>query len=201
MPRISADTVAEHVAQQEAAVFDAAIRLFLERGYAEVGLGDVAAAVGLKRTSLYRYFPDKAHILVRWLRRELDAEAETARDLLGGGDGDGAAPPDVRDRIERWVDHQLAYARRPEHALIRALTDADRALDPATRAELADAHRRVLAPLHTALRAAGLDDADAAATATLLFGLVRAAADAPGGEDPVLRARLSAAIDGLLAGR
>lgn len=190
MPRISADTVAEHVAQQEGAVFDAAIRLFLERGYAEVGLGDIAAAVGLKRTSLYRYFPDKAHILARWLRRELDAEAATSAALLGGDD-------EVAVRIERWVDHQLAYARRPEHTLVQAAPEAQRALDEATRAELADSHRRVLAPLRDLLRATGLGEAETARTTTLLFGLVRAAVDVE--PSPQLRRQLSAAIAGLLS--
>jgi len=191
VPRISADTVAEHVAQQEEAVFAAAIRLFLERGYADVGLGDIALAVGLKRTSLYRYFPDKAHILARWLRRELDAEAATSARLLG-------ADGDVAERIGRWVDHQVAYARRPEHALVRAAPEAERALDDATRAELADGHRRVLAPLADLLRATGLGAAEAAATTTLLFGLVRAAVDVE--PSAALRRRLFAAIDGLLAG-
>jgi AcrR family transcriptional regulator len=190
VPRISAETVAQHVVQQENAVFDAAIRLFLEHGYANVALGDIAAAVGLKRTSLYRYFPDKAHILAQWLRRELDAEAATSARLLGG-DGEVAA------RIERWVDHQLAYARRPEHTLVTAAPEADRALDAATRAELADGHRRVLAPLGELLRASGLSPAEAKATTTLLFGMVRAAVDAD--PTPALRAQLSAGVRGLLA--
>lgn len=190
MPRISAQTVAEHVAQQEEAVFDAAIRLFLERGYAAVGLGDIAAAVGLKRTSLYRYFPDKAHILARWLRRELDAEAATSAELLNG-DGD------VRERIERWVDHQLAYARRPEHALVGAAPEAERALDDATRAELAAGHQRVLAPLTEVLRADGRGAAEVEAITTLVFGLVRTAVSAE--PSSAMRSRLSAGIDGLLA--
>ena len=74
MPRISADTIAEHVARQEAAVLDAAVRLFVERGYREVGLADIAAEVGLARSSLYRYVPDKAHLLVQWYRREVPAQ-------------------------------------------------------------------------------------------------------------------------------
>lgn len=190
MPRISAETVAEHVAQQENAIFDAAIRLFLERGYADVALGDIAAAVGLKRTSLYRYFPDKAHILARWLRRELDAEAATSARLLLEGEGE------IAERIERWVDYQLAYARRPEHALVGAGPEADRALDDATRAELADGHRRVLAPLGKLLRASGMSAAEAKATTTLLFGMVHAAVGAE--PTPALRAQLSAGVRGLL---
>lgn len=127
MPRISADTVAEHVERQEAAVFEAALRLFLERGYAAVSLADIAAEVGLARNSLYRYFPDKAHILVRWLRHELPEQVAESERLLGG-EGDPV------ERIRRWANYQLDYARQPEHGLIAAFPDVARNLDAATRA-------------------------------------------------------------------
>ena len=194
MPRIQADSVAEHVARQETAVFDAALRLFAERGYAGVTLADVAAEVGLARSSLYRYFPDKAHILLRWFRTELPAQVDRAAAVLGG---DG--PP--RARIEAWVEDQLDYARRPEHDLIVALAEAVGDLDPDERAELADSHRRVLAPLDATLVEAGLTDPDErAAVADLVGGLVIAAGQREarlGAADPVVRAELARALAGL----
>lgn len=196
MPRIDADTIADHVAQRETAVFDAAIRLFVERGYREVTLADIAAEVGLARNSLYRYFPDKAHIVLRWLRRELPVEAARARELLTGDE-----PP--LDRIGRWADHQLAYARRPEHALLAAMPAVARDLDAASRAELADSHRTLVEPLDDVLVELGLTDpADRGAARDLIQGLVLAAASREartGGPDPVLRARLTGAIAGAAA--
>ena len=198
MPRIQADSVAEHVAQQEAAVFDAALRLFAERGYAAVTLADVAAEVGLARSSLYRYFPDKAHILLRWFRTELPAQVERATALLTG---DGPA----RARIQAWVDDQLDYARQPEHDLIVALAEATGDLEPEERAELADSHRQVLAPLDAALVEAGLTDADErGAVADLVGGLVIAAGQREarlGAADPGVRAQVGRALDGLLGAR
>ncbi len=195
MPRIQADSVAEHVAQQEAAVFDAALRLFAERGYASVTLADVAAEVGLARSSLYRYFPDKAHILLRWFRTELPAQVERATALLGG---DGPA----RARIEAWVEDQLDYARQPEHELIVALAEAVGDLGPEERAELADSHRRVLAPLDAALAEAGLADAgERSAVADLIGGLVIAAGGREarrGAVDPAVRAEVRRAVAALL---
>lgn len=198
MPRIQADSVAEHVARQEAAVFDAALRLFVERGYAGVSLGDIAAEVGLARNSLYRYFPDKAHILLRWFRAELPAQVERATAVLGG---EGRP----RARIEAWVDDQLDYARRPEHDLVVALAEATGDLEPEELAELADSHRQVLAPLDAALVEAGLADADErGAVADLLGGLVIAAGQREarlGAADPEVRAQVGRALDGLLGGR
>ena len=198
MPRIQADSVAEHVARQEAAVFEAALRLFVERGYAGVSLGDIAAEVGLARNSLYRYFPDKAHILLRWFRAELPAQVERATAVLGG-----RGRP--RARIEAWVDDQLDYARRPEHDLVVALAEATGDLEPEELAELADSHRQVLAPLDAALVEAGLADADErGAVADLLGGLVIAAGQREarlGAADPEVRAQVGRALDGLLGGR
>lgn len=193
MPRISAETVAAHVEHQEGAVFEAAIRLFLERGYAAVSLADVGAAVGLKRNSVYRYFPDKAHILLRWLRRELPEQVAASERLLGG-DGDPV------ERIQAWAIYQLDYARRPQHRLIAALPDVARDLDPQARAELGDSHRQLLAPLDGALAEAGIaDPAERSAAARLIGGLVLGAAEAESREreEPPLRRRLGRAIAAL----
>lgn len=189
MPRISAETVAEHVERQEAAVFEAALRLFLERGYTAVTLADIAGEVGLKRNSLYRYFPDKAHILIRWLQRELPEQAAESERLLGG-------PGEPVDRIQDWATHQLDYARRPEHRLVAALPEVARDLDAAARGELADSHRRLLAPLDGVLAETGLGDrAERAAVARLIWGLVLVAAEEESGRPgPDIRPRLRRAI-------
>lgn len=197
MPRISAESVAEHVAQQEAAVFDAALRLFGERGYAHVTLADIAAEVGLKRNSLYRYFPSKAHILLRWFRAELPVQAARSAAVLGG-----SGPP--VERIHRWIDDQLDYAARPEHTLVAALADVAPELDAATRAELAGSHFHLIAPLRATLLEAGAarDDAALDAAVDLVSGLVIAAAQREarlGGPDPVVRAQVRRALAGLVA--
>ena len=197
MPRIQASTVAEHVAQQEAMVFAAAVRLFTERGYGNVNMGDIAGEVGLARSSLYRYFPDKAHILARWFRVELPVQADRARAVLTG---DGTP----LERIGSWVTDQLDYARQPEHELIAAFGEIAPNLDEQTRAELADSHRQMMAPLNDTLADAGFVDADdRAALVGLIGALVLAAAqrEARIGADPVVRAHVMRAIEGLLDNR
>ena len=197
MPQINAPSVAEHVAKQETAVFGAAIRLFCERGYEDVTLGEIAAEVGLARNSLYRYFPNKAHILVRWSRRELPLQVGHSRDLLAG-------PEPATERIRRWSIDQLDYARQPEHALIAALGDVAPELDQETRTELADSHRQLMEPLAEALAEAGLaDEVRRGAAVDLIGGLVLAAAarEARIGEDPTVRAQLAIAIESLVPER
>lgn len=194
MPKITAPSVAEHVALQEQRVFDTAVDLFLRLGYTNVSFGDIAEAVGLARTSLYRYFPRKADILTRWFRVELETRIARSADLLGR-DGDPAA------LVIDWVEDQLDYATRPEHVLIASMNQVEPALAAEARTELSGIHSRLLAPLSATLARAGVADEELAATAELVNGLVLGVARfeaAQGSPDHRVRARARRAIAALM---
>lgn len=165
MPRISGESLDAHVAQQERAVFDAAIRLFVERGYASVSIGDIAAAVGLARNSLYRYFPDKAAILLRWFHAEVPIQAARSAEILNG-----AGP--LTDRLACWADTQIDYALEDEHALFESLAQASASLPAEARAELMASHEQLVAPLRAALAECGLEAGRLDATIDLLWSAV-----------------------------
>lgn len=170
MPRIKAASVAEHVAEQEAAVFATAVRLFGERGYDQVTLADIATEIGLARSSLYRYFPDKAHILLRWFQQELPRQVERSESILRGEGEPGL-------RIERWALAQLDYAAGPEHTLIARIGALVPELDTDARTDLASSHDLLLAPLLDALGEAGIPrGAERRAAAEMIQQLVLAAA-------------------------
>ena len=63
MPRIRAASVDEHKSKTRREILDAAEALFRGQGYAETAFGDVAAYVGVGRTTLYEYFTDKEDLL------------------------------------------------------------------------------------------------------------------------------------------
>lgn len=197
MPRIKAENIAEHVAQQEAAVFDAAITLFIERGYEHVTLSDIAAQTGLARNSLYRYFPDKAHILLRWFEQQMPQQIERSTRIL-------AQPGTPADRLHAWARDQIEYAARPEHELITKITALVPELDAAARANLAVAHEELMRPLLNVLGEAGVAEEDRSLAAQMIQALVMAVART-GGEwgardiaaTRALR-RLDGSIDGLL---
>lgn len=170
MPRITGPTIAEHVAAQEAAVVAAARRLFAERGVAAVSLGDIATEVGLRRTSLYRYFPTKAHILQRWFDAEMDPLLERSRGVLDD--------PDPRAALLAWLDVQLDFVRDEEHtALVDASTAASE-MPPEVRAHFGRRHRDLYATLDDVLRQGGARTAEVRrARALLIAGLIRAAAE------------------------
>jgi AcrR family transcriptional regulator len=187
MPRISAPTVREHVARQERAILDAAADLFATRGVADTDLADIARAVGLARSSLYRYFPDKDHILAAWLWREtqpLEAEVvRIERDEL---------PPIAR--IDAWVDAVLTWVGRSGGDLLPKLlaqvgavtADVQQAISIG-EARLREPLRRMVAEAVGEAPPAGADESDASPTsadpvlaADLLLGAVDAGIEAVG---------------------
>ena len=51
-------------------ILDAAGELFVERGISRVSMGDVAAAAGCSRATLYRYFADRRELHLAFIHRE-----------------------------------------------------------------------------------------------------------------------------------
>lgn len=194
MPRIKADNIAEHIAQQRAAVLDAAVELFIERGYSEVSLSDIAAEVGLARNSLYRYVPDKSHLLIEWYRRTIPETIETWKAATAGED-----PPALR--LQRWTRAYLAWALSDEHRLVGPLTDALPSLDEAARSEVAALHRSMMDVVAAVVADGGIPLGQRAGVVDLLAGLVLgvARAERAGGPDNQLRKRLDAAVAAALA--
>ncbi|MGM0344815.1 TetR family transcriptional regulator [Streptomyces sp. Adlamb9] len=79
-------------------VSDTAVRLFLERGFDAVPVAEVAAAAGISKPTLFRYFPAKEDLV---LHRIADHEDEAARVVAGA--------PDPVDALRR---HFLAGLER-----------------------------------------------------------------------------------------
>ncbi len=204
MPRIAADNIAEHVANQQAAVLDAAVRLFAANGYREVSLGDIAAEVGLARNSLYRYFPDKAHLLLAWFRVVVPQTIDAWRAAIDGDGIDDATDEGGHDparQLQRWARTYLEWANSPEHRLVAPLTDSLDDFDDDTRAEVGALHRSMMAVVAQVLSDAGIDADEIPGTLELLTGLVLGAAraEAAGEARPAIRDRLDAAITAIIA--
>lgn len=64
MPKIRATTIEEHKEQTRLDILSWAEKLFVSQGYNDTSLTEVADAVGIGRTTLYEYFPNKDHLIV-----------------------------------------------------------------------------------------------------------------------------------------
>jgi len=115
------------------AIVTAAARYFAERGYAAVGMRDVAEAVGVRGASLYHHFASKEEILYAICLTVTDEPNVQNLPLLD-------APGTAADRLSALVRAHLRHLhrRRTEHLVgLHELA----ALAPEHRA-VVDGHRR-----------------------------------------------------------
>lgn len=94
------------------AILSAARRCYLDHGFAGTGMKDVAAAAGVARSTVYRYFPGRDDLLVATVKREMEALNERIRRRL-------EACEDPADQVVEGLIMALqAIPRRP---LLRAV--------------------------------------------------------------------------------
>lgn len=85
-------------------VLHAALRAFREKGYHGASLADIAGELGLQKTALYHYFPDKEAILCECHRRSLDALERAMDEASGSDSASGALLRLLREHIRIVAD-------------------------------------------------------------------------------------------------
>ena len=133
MPRIAAANIKEHVRIQSEKILDAANDLFRNNGYHHTDIGDIGSAIGLARNSLYRYFPNKDHILLACVWRDMEPFLEQMQKLAEETD-------DPLEQLETWLDLQIDIATSPAHATIEMISEI-RSESPALRHEILRLHQ------------------------------------------------------------
>ena len=102
-------------------ILDCAEALFARRGFAGIGLAEVADSVGLGKSSLFHHFPSKAELYAAVVARILARiEERLMRALVAGG-----TPV---ERLDRWIDvlvDLLAEHRTHARLLLRSLFEDD----------------------------------------------------------------------------
>lgn len=101
MPRIRADSIAEHKSLTRRQILDAAQELIAEIGSAEISLGEIATAVGIGRTTLYEYFTDRDDVIASLVEDELPA---VVSGLLKSVEGDLPPAERLAQVAERTVE-------------------------------------------------------------------------------------------------
>ena len=124
-------TQAERTAATRTALLSAARPLFAQRGYANVGTPEIAAAAGMTRGALYHHFADKLALFTAVLEQlEEELVAQLAEQVAA------AAPADALAALSAALDGWLDACRDP--ALVRiALVDAPTVLGQQAWREIA----------------------------------------------------------------
>ncbi|MFE3887711.1 TetR/AcrR family transcriptional regulator [Streptomyces lydicus] len=157
-------------AQTRQALTDAAVRLFTERGFDQVGVREVAEAADVSLSTLFKHFPSKEALVF-----DLDTDMESA--LVAA----------VRDRAP---GQPVLHALRDHMVRTRTAAPSD---DPTfvlveSTPALRDYARRMWSRHEEALAAALAEATGLAPHAPAVTGLARFALEAPGiaraGDDP-----------------
>ena len=115
-------------------ILDAAEDLFARRGFAGIGMREVADAVGLGKASLFHHFKSKAELYAAVVGRILDhLYAQLTAALAAGGD--------PLARFDRWIDTLIdAFAAHPTYArlLLRSLFEDDELTGASAEEQRAD---------------------------------------------------------------
>jgi AcrR family transcriptional regulator len=76
-------------------IISAAMTLFEERSFHEIGMRDIAAEAGVSAASIYRYFPSRDDLFVEALIQDINKiENELEERINAGGSLDELAIPD-----------------------------------------------------------------------------------------------------------
>jgi AcrR family transcriptional regulator len=163
MPRIKTASLFEHREWRRQQLISAATAIALESGGESISVAAVAARAGLSRTSVYEYFASSADLAADLVIEELKSFTALLESAI-------ADEPDPAKAIEGWISTSLSYIADGRHLLAKALNAID--LPRERAASVGAAHRAMLAPLASNLRAMGVADTQQA------MALLQAATDA-----------------------
>ncbi|RKT56066.1 TetR/AcrR family transcriptional regulator [Saccharothrix australiensis] len=191
MPRISAETVAQHRANRLRDLLDAGRAIVAEEGPEALTLAALARRVGLSRPSLYEYFRSREELFAAIVTDELPDRARRLAEAVHAAD-------DVPAKVEAYLRTVLAMVVDGSHGAVVALSA--HALPEASRRQIRAEHEKLLAPLAGVLVEAGVPQAGL--RALLIHGAVEAAARTVRPGDPeqgeaVLQALLDQVLHGI----
>lgn len=88
----------------------AAGELFVERGYANVRIGDITEAAGISPGAFYRYFDDRRQLMLVLLRQLTDEAFDFIRAPAGSGDEFDSMIDSTRRYFEFYDKHRALLA-------------------------------------------------------------------------------------------
>jgi AcrR family transcriptional regulator len=93
-------------------IFDASVHLFLDKGFNETTMREIAQAAGVGKSTLYDYFKSKDEILVSYFENEIQTITERAQEIVAQ---DLGVPEKLRKimqmHLEYLVDNKKLYLK------------------------------------------------------------------------------------------
>lgn len=100
-------------------IFAAAAHLFLEKGFIETSMREVAAAAGMSKSSLYDYFPTKDDMLVWYFQDDMD-------DMIVLASAIAEQPLSAVEKLRRIVHKQMERLLENREAHLKLFVEFER---------------------------------------------------------------------------
>jgi len=147
----------------------AAVGLFVEKGFHQTSMRDIARAAGVSLGNLYNHYAGKTALIesVAVLEREEQAEFLTALEQ----------PGDPVETLLAFVDAYVAWAAKPENVVLDVEITAEIYRNPDSAPAFLDNRRRMEGALGDVIRRIDTDGAESpAARAALILDLLTTSA-------------------------
>jgi AcrR family transcriptional regulator len=149
MPRIKADTIAEHRENQRARLLEAARHILITDGAVAVTPGAVAQAAGISRPAVYQYFENGTALIEHVVLDDFEDSLEAIEAAV-----DAAADPHTRALA--YVENVIRQAASGMHLTATALSGYT--MPDTFNREIAELHKKQIGPFVGALRELGVTD-------------------------------------------
>lgn len=100
-------------------IFNAAVKLFAEKGFNETAMREIAEAAGIGKSTLYDYFPSKDEILIAYVVDEVGHSTAAAKEIL-------ALDLNAGEKVRRILGRQMEYILANKLIYLRLSFEAQR---------------------------------------------------------------------------
>ena len=100
-------------------IFNAAVKLFAEKGFNETSMREIAEAAGVGKSTLYDYFPSKDEILIAYVIDEVGHTTAAAKEIL-------ALDLSAGEKFRRILRKQLDYTLVNKSVYLRLTFEVQR---------------------------------------------------------------------------
>jgi AcrR family transcriptional regulator len=150
-------------------LLDAALAVFVSRGYHAAAMDEIAERAGVSKPVLYQHFPGKLELYLALLDQSVDNLLESVREALG-------STTDNKQRVAATFGAYFEFVVGKGQAF-RLVFESDLSNEAAVRAELERAQRECAAMISEVVRQdAGLNEDEARLVSVGMVGLAQVTA-------------------------
>ncbi len=130
-------------------IIQAAVQLFIEKGFDRVSLSDIASRLNLGRTTIYEYFNNKSEILALYLEKEILDYHEKVMSIMN-------KKVAFRNKLMEFIKLQLEYGgyHKSFSQLFRSLSRSSGNISAKTEAAIRGKHQEIYVALMNEFNAA-----------------------------------------------